>query len=534
MADFDYVILGAGSAGCVLANRLTADRGINVALVEAGPRDRNPMIRIPKGFGKLLGDPKWVWHYPITPIGRSQRVEAWVRGKTLGGSSAVNGMIYNRGFRADYDELERLGNPGWGWDTILPIYKQIEDHSLGASPLRGSGGPLHVSRVPNPDPLCVETVEAGATLGWQHTDDVNSSDEERIGHAVCTIKNGRRVSSAHAFLHPIKKRSNLTVITATAAEQLLFDGDRVVGVRTRQDGNVVDIRARREVLMSLGSLASPKLLQLSGIGSSDVLREAGVDVRLDRPNVGARMREHRCFVVQYRLSEDLGYNSKLSTGVAQARVGAQYLLSRRGVMAKPSYDVVAFFKTRSDLDRPDAQILMAPFTVAEYAAGGAPGIERTPGMQCIGYVLRPDSQGSALITSAQPDAPLEITPNFLSTEHDRSTGLAVFRKMRELFATEPIAKRINMETVPGAATDDDDEIVQTSAFDRGYCGYHAVGTCAMGPSDEDVVDSSLRVRGVDGLRIIDCSVMPTMVAGNLNGPIMAMAWHAADLILADR
>jgi choline dehydrogenase-like flavoprotein len=442
-------------------------------------------------------------------------------------------MIYNRGFRADYYELERLGNRGWGWDTILPIFKQIEDHSLGASPLRGSGGPLHVSRVAAPDPLCVETVEAGAKLGWQHTDDVNGSDDERMGHAVCTIKNGRRVSSAHAFLHPVSKRSNLTIITGATAEQLLFDGDRTIGVRTRQDGSVIDVRARREVVLALGSLGTPKLLQLSGIGPSDVLRAAGIDVRLDRPNVGARMREHRCFVVQYRLNEDLGYNRKLSTGFAQARVGAQYLLSRRGVMAKPSYDVVAFFKTRSDLARPNAQILMAPFTVAEYAAGGAPGIERAPGLQCIGYVLRPDSEGSVMITSDQPDAPLEITPNFLSTDHDRSTGLAVFRKMRELFAMEPIAKHINMETVPGAATDDDEEIVQSSAFDRGYCGYHAVGTCAMGPDDDDIVDSNLRVRGVEGVRIVDCSVMPTMVSGNLNGPIMAMAWHAADLILTD-
>ncbi|MBG0857140.1 GMC family oxidoreductase N-terminal domain-containing protein [Streptomyces spinoverrucosus] len=530
MSTFDYVVVGAGSAGCVLAHRLSADPRTSVLLIEAGGRDTTPLIRMPKGFGKLLGDPRFAWHYPVEPVGPTGRVEHWVRGRTLGGSSSVNGMVYNRGDRADYDELERLGNPGWGWDTMLPIFRRIEDHALGASELRGTGGPLHISTAPGPEPLCEEAIAAGTALGWRRTDDLNASDDERIGYTTATIKNGRRFSAARAFLRPVADRPNLTVALDTVVTRVLTEQGRAVGVRTRSGSREADVRARREVILSAGGIATPKILQLSGIGPASVLKPAGVDVLVDSPHVGGRMREHRCFVVQYRLKDDLGYNKALSTPLRQALTAARYLATRRGPLAAPAFDVIAFFKTRPELARPDAQLLIAPVSLSPEVPGKETRVEREPGVMGLGYILRPTAEGNLHITSADPEAPLTITPNYYGSEHDRTVGTALFRRMRELFETVPIADRITAETLPGSETRDDREIID-AGLEHGRCGYHAIGTCAMGPAETDVVDPELRVRGVQGLRVVDCSVLPTMVSGNLNGPIMAMAWRAADLVL---
>jgi choline dehydrogenase len=530
VAQFDYVIVGAGPAGCVLANRLSADPGTSVLLIEAGDQDTNPLIAMPRGFGQLLGDPTNAWHFPTRPFGPTQQVEHWVRGKTLGGSSAVNGMVYNRGQRADWDEIERQGNPGWGWDHMLPVFKTIEDNPLGASDVRGAGGPLQVSTVGGNDPLLEDVIAAGTELGWRRTQDLNDADGERIAYATATIRDGVRVSAANAFLHPILDRPNLTVSVQMTVDRVMLEGGRAVGVRGRQNGQDVEALATREVILATGALATPKILQLSGIGPADTLRSAGVDVVVDSPNVGGRMREHRVFVLQFRLAEELGYNKLLSTPEGQAQAMQEYQTSRTGVMAAPSFDIVGFFKTRPELDRPDAQFQIAPFSILPLEAGGALQIEQEPGMMCIGYVLRPDSEGSVHITSADPDAPLDINANYLATEHDRATSVDVFRGLRRLFATGPLAKRIVRETVPGPEVQGDQEIVDAGLV-AGTPGYHAIRTCAMGPNDDDVVDAWLRVRGVGNLRVVDASVLPTMVSGNLNGPVSALAWRAADLIL---
>jgi choline dehydrogenase-like flavoprotein len=373
-------------------------------------------------------------------------------------------------------------------------------------------------------------IEAGAAVGMRPVDDMNASDDERIGPAMSTIHRGRRVSAAHAFLHPVRRRPNLQIETGAHATRLLVEGDRAAGVCAQQRGRNVEFRARREVVLCLGSIGTPKLLQLSGIGPSAVLRAAGIDVRVDQSFVGGRMREHRCFPLQARLSQNLGSNRKLATPFAQLRTSLEYLLTRRGPLATPSYDVVGFLKSAPGRDRVDAQILFAPTSVASRVPGENPQIEREPGIHCIGYVLRPTSEGSVHITSADPSAALRIVANYLATPEDQEVGLGVFRRMREMFASDALAPFIERETVPGPSVEDDAALIEM-ALEHGFCGYHAVGTCAMGPDERDVVDARLRVRGVDQLRVMDCSVLPTMIAGNLNGPMMAMANIAADIIL---
>ncbi len=528
MDEFDYVVVGAGAAGCVLANRLTEDPTTRVLLIEAGGWDRSPAVRIPKAFSRLMDDPRTAWHYPAT-TGPGPG-ETWQRGRLVGGSTAINGMIYGRGSPPDYDALERLGNPGWGWSTMLPIFQRLEDNPLGASPIRGVGGPLRLSTATGTDQLCEEMIAAGAELGWRRVDDLNADDGERIGYTMATIHGGRRVSAADAFLHPVRDRPNLTVAVDTVALRVLIRDGRAVGVRAEHRGRQVDHLVAGEVILAAGALATPQLLQVSGIGPAATLRAAGVDVLLDRPRVGAGLREHRSIPLQYRLAGPGGYNARLSSRLGQALAALGYLLTRRGPLALPVFDVAAHIRSRPELDRPDAHLLMAPFSAAPRRPGRALELEREPGLMCLGMVTRPDSQGSLAVTGPDPRTPPAIVANYFDTAHDRRVAVDTFRRMRELFATAPIAGRIRAEVVPGPGTRTDEEILEAARV-HGYCGYHAVGTCAMGPDDEHVVDPQLRVRGVTGLRVVDASVLPVQVSGWLSAPVTALAWRAADLIL---
>jgi choline dehydrogenase-like flavoprotein len=373
-------------------------------------------------------------------------------------------------------------------------------------------------------------ISAGTHVGLTSVEDINESDDERIGYATSTIKQGRRISAATAFLKPVLGRPNLTVRTNSTVRRILIENGKAVGVALSTKAGTAEVRATREVIVALGSLNSPHLLQLSGIGPRDVLAAAGVPVYLERDNVGRGLREHRCATMRFQLKDDLGYNRALSTNRGQAVTAARYLATRKGPLAAPSFDVVAFAKSHPEADRPDGQLMMGPWTIPPYNTGEPLAIQRQAGVSCLGMVLRPTSTGSIEITAADPTAPLRINPNYLNTNDDRETATNLVRRMRTIFEQSPIAKRISHETYPGRNVRSDDELVD-AIFDGGYCGYHAAGTCAMGPSDDDVVDSQLRVRGVDNLRVVDCSILPTMIAGNLNGPIMAMAWRAANFIL---
>lgn len=531
MSTFDYIILGAGSAGCVLANRLSADPATQVLLVEAGGMAWNPYLHIPKIGARLHTSDRYAWRYETLPFGPNNTTDTWPRGKVIGGSSAINGLVYNRGSREDYDDLERLGNKGWGWDTMLPVFRRLEDNQFGPSVTRGVGGPLTVSTPRDVDMLCSEIVGAGTNIGLPRVDDINEFDDERIGIAPATIRNGRRVSAATAFLKPVLNRPNLHVSIKTVVQRLVLEGGRAAGVQVATGGVLREVYARREVIVAMGGLGSPKLLQLSGIGPRDVLRAAGVPVYLERDNVGRRMREHRCMVNTYRLTENIGHNRALGTPWAKAWTAAKYLATGEGPLARPpGGEVLALFKTYPQLDRVDGQLLAAPMSVDVAYAGDRPRIERYPGICAMGEILRPTSEGSVWITSADPDEALVVDPNFLTTAYDRKTGAAVLRTMRRLFLESPIADRISHETAPGLDAQTDDELID-AALDGGSTGFHAMGTCAMGPDDEDIVDDRLRVRGVDGLRIVDLSVFPTMISGNTNAPVMAMADRAADLIL---
>lgn len=529
--EHDYIIVGAGAAGCVLAYRLSENPSNKVLLLEFGGTDRNPMHYVPKGFYFTLPTGKYSYTYKTKPFKSDGTGEGWTRGKVLGGSTTVNGMMYTRGFQADYDRLVELGNPGWGWDHILPAYKKMEDHQLGASDTRGAGGPYGVSIPDARDEVTEALFAAARNYGWKVVDDANAEDVERMGFTPSSIRHGWRTSAASAFLRPARRRRNLKVMTRTRAAYLLFDGKRVVGVRTERQGRMEDFSAKKEVLVSGGTIESTMLLERSGIGDPAVLRAAGVSVVAESPNVGERVIEQRGLQMQVKLKDPIGATQRLNTVPKQGWEGFKYLFTRMGPIATAGYDVICGFKSSPEVPRPDVQGLFVPMAL-DMTSFDKIRLAKHSGIMFLGYQIRPTTRSSIHISGKRPDDPPVIDPHYLESEVDRKATASILGRARAILAQSPVAEMIDEEEYPGPTVSSDDEVVRYAADSAGTI-YHAVGANAMGPNDDDVIDSRLRVRGVSGLRVIDASSFPEQPSGNTAAPTMVLAWRAADMILEE-
>jgi choline dehydrogenase len=531
MAAYDYVIVGAGPAGCVLAYRLSANPSIRVALIEAGPRDAHPFISMPKGLAKVMQDPKHLWVYASEPEDSTGgKSEMWVRGRVLGGSSSVNGMMYVRGQPADFDAIADLSGEDWSWKNIGAAYAALENHELGAGPTRGASGPMKVSMPTIRDALSEAQISAGEAMGWRRKQDVNEPDDDTgIGYAPRTIYKGKRQSAATAFLRPAEKRPNLTVLTDSTVNRVVFRNKRAVGVEIKRESGVETVEASGEVIVCGGAMASPGILERSGIGDEARLRDLDIPVIHHSPEVGEGLIEHRGIILQWKLKQEISQNREFS-GWRLLRSTAIYYLTGGGPMSSAAYELGGWFKTQPTLNRPDAQMLIAPYSFD--MARHRTALEPFPGMNAVVYPLRPTSRGSIHISTPDPGVAATFKPNHRATDADRRAMVGAVRVMREYAAKAPLADMIAEETMPGAAYQTDEQILK-AYDDFGTCGYHAVGSCRMGRDDAAVVDPRLRVRGVEGLRVMDTSIMPVIPSGNTNGPTMAMAWRAADLILAD-
>jgi choline dehydrogenase len=528
MTDYDYIIVGSGAAGSVLAYRLSENPANRVLVLEAGGEDKHPLIHMPKGIAKVMADPAHVWPHESKPeASTAGKSEYWVRGRVLGGSTSINGMMYVRGMPADFDGIAELSSGDWSWEHIGAAYKALEHHELGESETRGGSGPIRITMPTFRDRLSDAQIAAGHALGWGSKPDMNEPDDAvAIGYAPRTVFKRKRQSAAGAFLRPAMRRANLTVLTNATADKVLFEGKRATGVRVIRNGTTDTFKAR-EVILCGGALASPAILERSGIGDPALLKGLGIPLVHAQPQVGENLLEHRALILQSRLKDPLLSHNRQYQGWRAIWNGIKYYLGVDGLMSAASYEIVGWLKTDPALNRPDAQILVAPFS---FNMQDRTQIEDVPGMHVTLYTLRPDSKGSVHIESADPNAAAAIAANHHATGHDRKAMVALVRAVRAYLATEPLASLIECETSPGPAYQSDDEII--AAYDRfGTCGYHAVGSCRMGKDPASVVDPQLRVRGVKGLRVIDTSIMPVIPSGNTNGPTMAMAWRAADVIL---
>ncbi|WP_108663230.1 GMC family oxidoreductase [Acuticoccus kandeliae] len=534
-ATFDYVIVGAGSAGCVLASGLSEDPSVTVCLLEAGPPDMNPYIHIPAGFIKTFEKSSVNWGYRQEPSPNTAgRVLLAPRGKTLGGSSSINGHIYNRGQPADFDTWAQLGNAGWSFADLLPIFKRLEGRvGAGDDALRGREGPLTVTDLEESHPLCEAFLQGAEEIGLPRNPDYNGASQAGVSYAQRTIRNGRRVSAATAFLRPAMRRANLSVRTHAHATEILFEGGRAVGIRFRKggrSGGVATVRARREVILSGGAYNTPQLLELSGIGHPDILKANGITVRHALPGVGERLQDHYAPRTVVRI-KNIATINEISRGPRLCVEVAKWLLTRRGILSLSPTLVYGAWHSGVTPETCDLQFT---FTPASYDEGVIGRLAETPGMTVAVWQQRPESRGSVHIGSGDPFTPPRIQHNYLSAEIDRRVLVAGMRLSRRLLETEPFRPYYDFEEFPGPDVRTDDELLD-AARRKGNSTYHPACSCAMGPGEDRtaVVDDRLRVHGIAGLRVADASILPRMISGNLNAISQVIGAKAADLIRAE-
>lgn len=535
MNEFDYVIVGSGAGGSVLAERLSAGSPASILVIEAGGSDRHPIHRVPKGFFFTMHSDRYAKKFTAGPFGPDGATDAWWRGRVVGGSTTINGLVWNRGWAADYDRLVDDGSPGWGWDTFLDSFRQLEAFQLGASEIHGGSGPVSVEITAPTEPVSEAFMASAGAIGAQRVPDINGSDDARTGYTQFSTRRGTRVTAAGAFLRPALRRPNVALMTQAEVGRVLFEGTRAVGVLVRRRGELVTIRARREVLVCGGSLDSPMLLERSGVGAAGVLAAAGVKLVADSPNVGEKLNEHRGLRFMYKLRSGTvgGFNPLVNTSVKRLTQGAKYLVRRDGIIAQGSATCLVYFKADERSDRPDTIGFFNPISMKGSTMHNHKlAVDDDPGLMMAAYPLRPTSQGHIHITGPDPDDAPVIQPAFLDTEEDRRIIGKVGPRVRELFASGPVADLVTTERIPGPDVRTEAEF-ESLGLTAGASGYHPLGTCAMGPGSDDVVDERLRVRGTEGLRVVDASVFPRQPSGNTSAPTQALAWHAASLVMED-